>query len=180
MKRVLQLILLVLLPIFAAAEEPTVTVHLRFIELPVTMKVPDDLTRLYGKPGVDLLSAPSVTTHFGERAKMEVTRDLSIPHKGHFPTGLAFSILPVMKGNRVHYNIDFSTTKFLGFVANSETKSPMLDVRKAIGIDGSTDMGKVVVFAIPGQLDKQLVTEPGKPDETRVSETKMLIAFTLS
>ncbi len=180
MKIALHVVLAVALASFVWAAEPAVFVQARLLGFSADTKVPGDITQLYNQPGVDLLSAPLLTTRSGERGKIEITRNLELPGKGTFPVGTTLSILPTWEGDHIRYTADFDHTQFLGFAEHSSSKSPVLDTCKVIGMDGVAELGKTVLFSFPSQTDKQIVHEAGKPDESRFVEKKFVLVLTFT
>ncbi len=176
----LPLLLALALPGWAMAAEPSVSVHARMIEVPATIKVPSDITKLYNQRGVDVLSPPSLTTRSGVRCKIEMTRILEVPGKGTFPIGVTLSVLPTQEGNRVRYTMDFDQTQFLGFAEHSATNSPVLETCKIIGMDGVADFDKAVTFAFPVSAGHQIIRFEGKPEVTKWVGRKFVLVLTFT
>jgi RNA polymerase sigma factor (sigma-70 family) len=73
--------------------------------------------------GVDILSAPRVTTVDGREARVSVTDELGLPDGTSLPLGLEVGFVPTVLPDKesTHLKIDLKTTEFLGWENESKT-----------------------------------------------------------
>ena len=107
---------LLILPVSLHAAEQ-VTVEVKFIESSKGA-VPHDLAKLAVTKGIDLLSAPSVTTKSGQQATIEVVREhqpVSVASTGFepLPVGIVVRITPHIKGDSIGYAAQLSISEIV-------------------------------------------------------------------
>lgn len=180
MKRFLYPTIITLIFTASVFAEPTISVHTQLCEFPATAKLPKDITQVANLPGADNLVTPDSQTSSGQVVKVSVGRDLEVPGKGTFPTGSVLSIRPTLHGERFDYSVDFEHTEFLSFATRSETKAPVLDTRKIVGMDGQSGNGEPVWFDLGVRGDKQTIRERGKPTRTRTIQRRLVAILTFS
>lgn len=116
MKSTILYVLLVFLPTSLIAAE-RITVEAKFIESSKGA-IPHDIARLAKTKGIDLLSAPRVTTKSGQQAQIEVVRDhqpASVAPSGFqpVPIGVSVRITPHLKGNRIAYTAQLTVSELV-------------------------------------------------------------------
>ena len=92
MKRLL-LIFAAALPIHAAT---TIEISAKFADVPAGMEISESVAKLEKIKGVNVLSAPRVTTTPGQKAVVEVTQSQSTPGGASVPLGLTLEITPTL------------------------------------------------------------------------------------
>ena len=118
-----------------------------------------DLIKLFeGKEGVDLLSAPRVTTADGREALISVTEDLSLPDGKKIPLGLQVNLIPKIGADRttVEVQAKVQTTEFLGWADASEP-IPRLRTREA-SQQAVLGPGQMLVMGRYGKTDADPVS----------------------
>jgi hypothetical protein len=175
MKVALSFALSLLLSGFALAEEPRISVRAMLAEVPADMKIPADPTQLGQQKGVDFVALPAMTTGPGEPAKFKIARDFGEP--GETPqVGFKLSVIPKLEGGKIHFVADFDYTEFSGFAdGGKDKKTPMFDVRQALGMKGDAEYGKAVVMTAMTRANRQMVQEVGKPDRLEISQKNILV-----
>jgi type II secretory pathway component HofQ len=85
-----------------------ITVEAMFIEGKARRALPHDLKQLNDRRGVDILTAPHVTTRSGQPTQVEITREFhatSVAPSKHpqIPQGVILRVTPHAIGNRIAY-----------------------------------------------------------------------------
>jgi hypothetical protein len=174
------LIITVLLTVSSVAAEPTINVRTQLCELPADAKFPKDITQVAKVSKADSLSVPDAKTPSGQPTKVSVSRDFVVAGKGTFPVGVFLSIRPILDGDRFDYSVDFERTEFVSFAARSATQAPVLNTQRIMGIDGKCASGEPVWLDLGVREDKQVVTEPGKPDRTQTIRRRLIAILTFN
>ena len=91
MKRLL-LIIAAALPIHAAT---TIEISAKFADVPAGMEISESVAKLEKIKGVNVLSAPRITTTPGQKGVIEVTQSQSAPGGATVPLGLTLEITPI-------------------------------------------------------------------------------------
>ena len=179
MKIALLLALTLLFPDFVSAEEPHLSVRAAFAEVPADLKIPADPMDLAKQKGVDFVTLPAMTTALGEPAKFKLTSDFGEAPEGTPEVGVRLTVIPKRDGGKIHFVADFDLTEFSGFADSGDgakdKKTPMFDVRQALGMRGDAEYGKAAVMTALTQTLRQMVQEQGKPDRLEVSQKKILV-----
>jgi hypothetical protein len=86
-----------------------ISIEAKVIEGKSRRALPHDLAQLNGMKGVDILTAPHITTPSGKRAKVEITREfrtMSIAPSKHpgVPTGVILEVTPHATRRGVAYS----------------------------------------------------------------------------
>jgi len=90
---------------------PTVEADLKFLEVPAGLPLDlnkFDLVVVEKQPGVNLLSAPRVTTSSGRECEIEVVRGATKDAFTPTPTGVTARLRPTLAGDTVHYEVKFT------------------------------------------------------------------------
>lgn len=182
MKTIHYLAIFAALTTSAFASPKTVLVHVQLVELATNgAKLPEDLSGLAERKGADVLASSELRTRSGLPTKLSATRNLTVPRKGTFETGVVLTVCPTFAGDhRIRYSVDFDRTEFEGFAARSSSQAPMFSTRKTIGIDGTTDIGKPVVLDLYTWQDTQTIKEPGKPNRTSIVHRRLFAILNFS
>ena len=116
------------------------------------------------RKGVDLMSAPSVTTKAGQHAKVEVVRGYDYKDETGKPvtksTGVTFTVLPKLTAEgQLDLDLSSQIVEVDGFVKHkSGWEEPIFHESKASERAVLTS-GQTLVFEMPSKIDKQLVQE---------------------
>lgn len=122
------------------------------------------LRELSQRKGVDLMSAPSVTTKAGQQAKIEVVREYEYKDEAGKPatksTGVTFTVLPKLTANgQLDLDLSPQIVEPDGFVKHkSGWEEPIFIERKA-SERAVLNSGETFVLEMPSKIDKQLVQE---------------------
>jgi hypothetical protein len=102
--------------------------------------------------GVDLLTAPRMTTLDGREARVSVTDELALPDGTSLPLGLEVGFVPTVLPDKetIHLKVDVKFTEFLGWENESKTV-PRFRVRsvehqESLGPGESALLGRSVVM----------------------------------
>ncbi len=116
------------------------------------------------RKGIDLMSAPALTTKSGQEAKVEIVRKFAYNDKAGKPvnmkTGVIFSVLPKIKENgQLELDMSPQVVEFMGFVEHKDGwKEPSFSDRN-VNVSTVLSSGKTVVLELQGRTDGQLVQD---------------------
>lgn len=124
----------------------TIEVSVKFADVPAGTEVPSKPELLAKAKGIDVLSAPRVTTLSGQNATIEVIQAITTPDGSTTPLGVTLTIKPTLteKGS-----IAFSgkaTDRFKHGQRAGETLSVLSCVAREIYFKGVTTSGSTVVL----------------------------------
>jgi hypothetical protein len=81
----------------ATAHSATVIeVSAKFADVPAGLEIPTSAAKLDQLKGVEVLSAPRVTTLPGKTAMVEITQEVMVPGSGAVPIGLTLAVTPTL------------------------------------------------------------------------------------
>ncbi|MEZ0276338.1 MAG: hypothetical protein ACAH88_15620 [Roseimicrobium sp.] len=116
------------------------------------------------RKGVDLMSAPQVTTRSGQQAKIEVVREFIYKNKAgkpiHVNPGVTLSALPrITDDGQIEIDMTPRVMEFMGFVDHKDGwKEPTFSDRK-VKVNAEVTSGKTMVLELPGRTDTQQVQD---------------------
>ena len=116
------------------------------------------------RKGVDLMSAPQVTTRSGQQAKVEVVREFIYKNKAgkpiHVNPGVTLSALPrITDDGQIEIDMTPRVMEFMGFVDHKDGwKEPTFSDRK-VKVNAEMTSGKTMVLELPGRTDTQQVQD---------------------
>ena len=99
--------------IMAWPPRPWVAAEISFIEMPDLAPVDLaklDLASIERKPGVDILSAPSITARSGQECEVVTVRSYATDALATTPTGVRARLRPTLDGETVHYALKLSVS----------------------------------------------------------------------
>ncbi len=148
MKSLILYALLSLLPAALIAAEQ-ITIQAKFFESGKEA-IPHDLTKLAKTKGIDMLSAPRVTTKSGQQAQIEITHEhqpASVAPSGFrpVPIGITVRVTPHFKGTRIAYIAQFTLSELITSKASSgQTHSEIIS--RNLYVSGVPKDGEEVWF----------------------------------
>jgi len=148
MKSTILYAFLLLLPASLNAAEQ-VTVEVKFIESSKGAVI-HDLAKLAITKGIDLISAPNVTTKSGQQATFEVLREhqpASVAFTGFksLPVGITVRVTPRIKGDSIAYAAHLSISELVTDKAPEEHTLSEISSRD-LYVSGTPKDGEVVWF----------------------------------
>lgn len=160
----------------AIASPKTVLVDAQVVELATNgADLPKDLSRLAERKGADVLASSRLKTRPGKPVTLSSMREVAIPPKGKFPVGAVLTVRPAWAGEgRVRYSVDFDITRLEGYFAPSTSRAPIFSTTRAMGIEGTAEIGKPVVLVLSNVPDEQMVAEPGKPNRPALIHRRLI------
>jgi type II secretory pathway component GspD/PulD (secretin) len=146
MKSLILYALLSLLPASLIAAEQ-ITIQAKFFEAGKEA-IPHDLTKLAKTKGIDMLSAPSVTTKSGQQAQIEVIREhqpASVAPSAFkpVPVGITVRVTPQLKGDRIAYTAQLTVSELVTNKASDRQTSSEITSRD-IYVSGTPKDGEEV------------------------------------
>jgi len=176
MKTLQYLVIAAALTASAFAAPQAILVNAQLVELATNgAELPKDLSRLAERKGVDVLASPQLKTRPGQPTTVSATREVPIPPKGKFPVGVVLTVRPAWAGEgRVRYSVDFDVTRLEGYFAPSTSRAPIFSTTRAMGIEGTAEIGKPVVLVLSNVPDEQMVAEPGKPSRPALIHRRLI------
>ncbi|MEZ0385887.1 MAG: hypothetical protein ACAI34_02380, partial [Verrucomicrobium sp.] len=129
------------------------------------------------RKGVDLLSAPSITTKSGQQARVEVVRKFTYKDEKNKEAarnpGVTLAVTPrIKKDDQIALDVSSQIVEFEGFVKHKKSgwQEPIFTERK-VKINTSLPPGQTVVLEMNPRIDKQIVEETDGAGRTISSET---------
>jgi signal peptidase I len=124
---------------------PIIEASLKFLEVPAGLPLDlakFDLAAVEKQPGVNLLSAPRVTTGNGRECEIEVVQGTAKDAFAPTPTGVTARLRPTLDGDTVHYAAKFtlSSSTDPGDAARTTTQE--------LAHSGDASLNKPVVFEL--------------------------------
>jgi hypothetical protein len=152
----------------------TIEVTAKFADVPAGTEAPAKPELLAKTKGIDVLSAPRVTTLPGQNATIEVTQEIATPDGGTTPLGVTLTIKATIteKGS-----IAFSgraTDRFKHGQRTGETLSVLACVAREIYFKGVTTSGSTVVL----KGGPSTASAAKKDDATVVKNRELVIYLT--
>jgi hypothetical protein len=143
MKRLLLVLLAASAECLAAT---TIEVTAKFADVPAGVEVPEKPELLAKTKGIDILSAPRVTTAPSQAATIEVTQNLAAPDGSVVPLGITLTITPTLteKGNIAFKGK--ATDRFKHGQREQEALSVLAFVAREIHFKGVTTSGSTVLL----------------------------------
>jgi hypothetical protein len=166
MKRLL-LIFAAALPIHAAT---TIEVSAKFADIPAGTVVTASTVKLEKMKGVNVLSAPKISTKSGEKATAEVTQSQSAPGGASVPLGLTLDITPTLGEKAINFS-GKSTDRAMHGKRSDGGVSTVEFATREVYFSGSATSGEtVLVHTAPA------ITRSSKGTET-ARELVILLTF---
>ena len=167
MKRLL-LIFAAALPLHAAT---TIEISAKFADVPAGTVVTASTTKLEKIKGVNVLSAPKVTTSLGEKATVEVTQSQSAPGGASVPLGLTLDITPTVGEKTINFT-GKATDRAMHGKRSDGGISVVEFATREVYFSGSTTSGEtVLIHTAPA------VTKSAKSGETKSRELVIFLTF---
>ncbi len=148
MKHTILYALLLLLPASLMAAEQ-ITIQAKFIESRKAA-IPHDFARLAKIKGIDLLSAPRVTTRSGQQAQIEIIREhqpasVAPTRFKPVPVGITVRVTPHLKGDRIAYTAQLTVSELIASKApDGQTLSEITS--RDLYVSGNPKDGEAVWF----------------------------------
>lgn len=168
MKRFL-LILSAALPLQAAT---TIEVSAKFADVPAGTVVTASSLKLEKVKGVNVLSAPKVTTTAGEKATIEVTQSQSAPGGASVPLGLTLEVTPSIGEKFITFK-GKATDRAMHGKRSGEGLSVVEFATREVYFNGSTSSGETVLIQTGSAVSKS--ASKGAQPTTR--ELVVLLTF---
>lgn len=96
-------ILALLLACCTAHAATNIEVNAKFADVPAGTEIPATAEKLDKLKGIEVLSAPVITTAPGKTATIEVTQDAMVPGAAAVPLGLTLTITPTLGEKTIHF-----------------------------------------------------------------------------
>lgn len=168
MKRFL-LILTAALPLQAAT---TIEVSAKFADVPAGTVVTASSLKLDKVKGVNVLSAPKITTTSGEKATIEVTQSQSAPGGASVPLGLTLEITPSLGEKAITFS-GKATDRAMHGKRSEDSLSVVEFATREVYFNGSTNSGETVLIHTAPALSKSAA----KGAEATSRELVLLLTF---
>lgn len=136
------------------------------------------------RKGVDLLSAPSVTTRSGQHAKVEVVRDFGYKNRAGEPdakkVGVTFDVLPRLAANgKVSLDMNPQVVEFDGFIKHQGGWQEARFTERKAPTKVAVTPGHTVVMELLPRTDKQIVEDEDESGHIISRKTNSFIRRTL-
>jgi len=125
MNTTLKVTSIAILTVFTQLAHADVEIAAKLIEASPDVAVTTDLAPLNQMKGVDILSAPRVTTRSGQRATVEVMRPFQIPEQEPVDLGVSFQFEVDVTSSSLTYTGRYTHTEFEGFSDSEKKQNPI-------------------------------------------------------
>jgi hypothetical protein len=140
------LLLAILASAAASLAATTIEVNAKFADVPAGTDVPAKPELLAKSKGIDVLSAPRVTTKPGQPATIEVTQDTTAPDGSTVPLGVTLTINPTLTEKGSIAFTGKATDRFKHGQQSGETLSALAFVVRETYFKGVTTSGSTVLL----------------------------------
>jgi len=139
------------------------------------------IRQLSQRKGIDLLSAPRLTTKDHQRGSIEITRKFAYKDRAGRLTskdcGIALAVLPkVMRNHQIHLDLSSEVVEFAGYANHkSGWKEPNFTERK-MSAGATLTSGQTVILEMQPRTDEQTVEDTDEAGKVISSQTNHIVA----
>jgi len=157
----------------AACAHATTTIEVlaKFADVPAGTEIPATAEKLDKLKGIDVLSAPSVTTAPGRAASVEVTQDAMVPGSQSVPLGLTLSVTPTIGEKSIHFTGKATDRAAHGKRSDDHVNTVEFATRE-LYFEGNVGSGETVL------LHSSAVAAKGEKNIAKSRELVIFLKFT--